>query len=108
MKEPKTYILNMGAEGGFWGMPKEKIWDAVITLVSKEDYDALQAENADLLKQLKTLDDLLGRMDAFRYIKMEIENSRLREALIFRGYNPDSELKHHEEEAREMLKGEKS
>ena len=41
MKEPKTYIINMGAEAGFWGMPKEKIWDAEIELVSKEDYNAL-------------------------------------------------------------------
>jgi len=30
--------------------------------------------------------------------KLEAENARLREALIFRGYDPDSELKHHESE----------
>jgi len=53
MKEPKTYIINMGAEAGFWGRPKEKIWDAEITLVSKEDYDALQSENAKLREALE-------------------------------------------------------
>jgi hypothetical protein len=37
--------------------------------------------------------------------KLEAENARLREALIFRGYDPDSELKYHEQEAREALKG---
>ncbi len=37
--------------------------------------------------------------------KLEAENARLREALVFRGYDPDSELKYHEQEAREALKG---
>ena len=62
MKEPKTYIINMGAEAGFWGRPKEKIWDAEITLVSKEDYDALQSENAKLREALQIYanDDVIG------------------------------------------------
>ena len=36
------------------------------------------------------------------------ENARLREALIFRGYNPDDELKFHEEEQKDCaaLEGE--
>jgi|694.fasta_scaffold108912_4 hypothetical protein len=37
--------------------------------------------------------------------KVRSENARLREALVFRGYDPDSELKHHEQEAREALRG---
>jgi hypothetical protein len=36
---------------------------------------------------------------------LKVENARLRGALIFRGYDPDSELKYHEQEAREALKG---
>jgi hypothetical protein len=52
-KKIKTYTINMGAEGGFWGRPKEKIWHAEINLVSKEDYDALQSENDRLRKALE-------------------------------------------------------
>lgn len=38
-----------------------------------------------------------------RTSELQAENARLREALIFRGYDPDSELKYHEQEAREAL-----
>jgi hypothetical protein len=51
------------------------------------------------------LEDAFMRGIELGQSKMKAENARLREALIFRGYDPDSELKHHEQEAREALRG---
>lgn len=39
-----------------------------------------------------------------RFNKLEEENKLLREALTFRGYNPDEELKYHEEERKNRWK----
>lgn len=73
--------------------------DAVMMGAVRFIKEKLHAEFEERMKVLEA--------DKQELAKVRAENAQLREALIFRGYDPDSELKYHEEEKQiyEILKG---
>ena len=62
-------------------------------------FEDLEVENKELKQAVQDMAMIAKTMDMIQKKWLE-ENKKLREVLTFRGYNPDEELKHHEEESR--------
>lgn len=52
MSEPRVYVLKSGYSAGLMDGPKTDYANPDVTLVHKDDYDALKAENEKLRKVL--------------------------------------------------------
>jgi hypothetical protein len=68
-------------------------------------FEDLETENKELKQAVQDIAMIVKTMDMIqkKWLEenkyLENENKKLRETLTFRGYNPDEELKHHEEES---------